>query len=218
MSFGISTLIKFSSELRMYISVAASLLRRMKVDFGLKWSRSNLFSSFLKCHFDLNILPSASNSALIPFWTLPYLFPIYKLINSALSSATLMWLPQEIFNKNKHGDWRRQESKLNLTLNKQWNWSTCTNLPLGANWTHGLIAQSVITSEHNSVVAISNHANYIYFKEESFSSEYNVYLYTYIYIYIIYTYLLLYILYILYYINYIIYICFIYIYICSTYI
>ena len=115
MSFGISTLIKFSSELRMYISVAASLLRRMKVHFGLKWSRSNLFSSFLKCHFDLNILPSASNSALIPFWTLPYLFPIYKLINSALSSATLMWLPQEIFNKNKHGEWRRQESKWNLT-------------------------------------------------------------------------------------------------------
>ena len=44
--------------------MAASLLHGLKVDFSLKWSRSNSFSSFLKYHFNLNILPSASYSVL----------------------------------------------------------------------------------------------------------------------------------------------------------
>ena len=64
LSFGISIFINFSLKLLMYTSVAASLLRWLKVDFGLKWSRSNSSFSFLKCHFNLHILPSASNSVL----------------------------------------------------------------------------------------------------------------------------------------------------------
>ena len=57
----------------MYISVAASLLRRLKVDFfflsgkvefGLNCSRSNSLSSFLKCYFNWNILTSDSSFVL----------------------------------------------------------------------------------------------------------------------------------------------------------
>ena len=48
----------------MYIKMAASLLHGLKLDFGLNRSRLNLFSSFLKCYFNRNILPSASNSIL----------------------------------------------------------------------------------------------------------------------------------------------------------
>ena len=44
--------------------MAASLLHGLKLDFGLNRSRLNLFSSFLKCYFNRNILPSASNSIL----------------------------------------------------------------------------------------------------------------------------------------------------------
>ena len=62
LSFGISVLINFSSKLLMYTSMAASILLKLRVDFGSNCSRSNSFSSFLKCHF--NILPSASNSVL----------------------------------------------------------------------------------------------------------------------------------------------------------
>ena len=39
---------------------------------------------------------------------------------------------------------------------KRWKWSSCTKLALTANWTHGLIAQSVKASERNSVVVGSN--------------------------------------------------------------
>ena len=60
------------------------------------------------------------------------------------------------FRLNKRGDWRRQQPKWNLTLNKRWNWSSCTKLALSASWTHGLIAQSVRASERNSVVVDSN--------------------------------------------------------------
>ena len=49
-----------------------------------------------------------------------------------------------------------KQPKLNVTLNKRWNWSSCTKLTLSASWTHGLIAQSVRESERNSVVAGSN--------------------------------------------------------------
>ena len=44
--------------------MAASLLRGLRVDFGLNRSSSNLFSSFLKYHFHRNNLPSVSNSVL----------------------------------------------------------------------------------------------------------------------------------------------------------
>ena len=44
--------------------MTASLLCGFKQGFGLNLSRSNLFSSFPKCHFNRNILPSASNSVL----------------------------------------------------------------------------------------------------------------------------------------------------------
>ena len=54
-------------------------------------------------------------------------------------STALMWLPQEHFNSNKRGDWKRQYPKWNATLNKRWNWSSCTKLALTASWTHGLI-------------------------------------------------------------------------------
>ena len=48
------------------------------------------------------------------------------------------------------------EGKWDRTLSKQWNWSNCTNLALSVRWTHGLIAQSVTSSEPNSVVVGSN--------------------------------------------------------------
>ena len=70
--------------------------------------------------------------------------------------TTLMWLPQETFNSNKRGEWRRQQLKWNVTLNKQWNWSSYTELALSVSWTHGLLAQSVRASEQNSVVVGSN--------------------------------------------------------------
>ena len=44
--------------------MTASLLHGLKVDFDLNCSRSNSFFSFLKCHFDLNILPNSSYSVL----------------------------------------------------------------------------------------------------------------------------------------------------------
>ena len=43
-----------------------------------------------------------------------------------------------------------------MTLNKTWNWSSCTKFAQSASWTHGLIAQSVRASERNSVVVGSN--------------------------------------------------------------
>ena len=94
-------------------------------------------------------------------------------------STTLMWLPQENFDWNKRGDWWRQLPKWNLTLNKRWNWSSCTTLAVSATWTHGLISQSVRASERNSVVVGLNpkitlrSTIYSYFKE-SFSGEYHV--------------------------------------------
>ena len=72
------------------------------------------------------------------------------------SSATLMWLPQETFNSNKYGNWRRQKRKWNVTLSKEWNGSSCTKSTLSASSTYGLIAQSVRAPERNSVVAGSN--------------------------------------------------------------
>ena len=64
LSFGISIFINFSSKLLMYTSMATSLSRGLKADFGLNLFRSNSFSSFLMCHFNLNILPCASISVL----------------------------------------------------------------------------------------------------------------------------------------------------------
>ena len=49
-----------------------------------------------------------------------------------------------------------KQPKWNVTLNKRWNWSSCTKLALSASWTHGLIAQSVRASEWNSMVVGSN--------------------------------------------------------------
>ena len=49
-----------------------------------------------------------------------------------------------------------KQPKWNVTLNKRWNWSSCTKLALSASWTHGLIAQLVRASEPNSVVVGSN--------------------------------------------------------------
>ena len=49
LSFGILIFINFSSKLTMYIFMAASLLRKLKADFGLNCSRRNLISSILKC-------------------------------------------------------------------------------------------------------------------------------------------------------------------------
>ena len=48
-------------------------------------------------------------------------------------------------------------------LTNRWNWSTCTKLALNANWTHGLIAQSVKVSEWYSVVVGSKatHTNFL---------------------------------------------------------
>ena len=93
----------------------------------------------------------------------------------------------------KRGDWRRQWQKLNLTLNKQWNWSNCTKLALSAIWTH---AQSVRVSERNSVVVSSNIPLRLtlssYFKE-FFSGEYHIYIYYIYYIYILYIPYILYI-------------------------
>ena len=51
--------------------------------------------------------------------------------------------------EGKHPKW-------NVTLNKRWNWSSCTKLAHSATWTHGLTAQSVRASERNSVVVGSN--------------------------------------------------------------
>ena len=67
-------------------------------------------------------------------------------------SATLMWLPQENFNRNKRGDWWRQWPKRNMTLNKRSHWRSSTKLALIATWTHGLIAQSITASEWNSLI------------------------------------------------------------------
>ena len=68
--------------------------------------------------------------------------------------------------------------KWNVTLNKRWNWSSCTKLALNASWTHGLISQSesVRASERNSLVAGSNPLRptfYSYFKE-SIKGEYSI--------------------------------------------
>ena len=60
------------------------------------------------------------------------------------------------FRLDKRGDWRRQQPKWNLTLNKRWNWSGCAKLTLRAIWVHGVIAQPVVVSERNSVVVGSN--------------------------------------------------------------
>ena len=54
----------------MYISMAVSLLHGLKVDFGLKWSRSKSFNLFLKCHFDPKILLSTSNPVLSFAWSI----------------------------------------------------------------------------------------------------------------------------------------------------
>ena len=71
-----------------------------------------------------------------------------------------------------------KQPKWNVTLNKRWNWSSCTKLALSASWTHGLISQSesVRASERNSLVASSNRLRptfYSYFKE-SIKGEYNI--------------------------------------------
>ena len=61
-----------------------------------------------------------------------------------------------------------------MTLNKQWNWRSCTKLALNASWTHGLIAHLVRASERNSVVVDSSftQANFLYsYFKESFSGE-----------------------------------------------
>ena len=75
-----------------------------------------------------------------------------------------MWLPQKGFDKNKRGDWRRQWPKLNLTLNKRWNWNSCKKFALTTSWTHGLIAQLFRVSEQNSMILDSNftRASFLY--------------------------------------------------------
>ena len=43
-----------------------------------------------------------------------------------------------------------------MTLNKQWNWGSCTKLALSGSWTHGMIAQSVRGLERpNGLIKIS---------------------------------------------------------------
>ena len=71
----------------------------------------------------------------------------------------------------------------NLTLNKWWNWSSCTKLALSASWTHSLIAQSVRASELNSVAADSNptQANFQIATSKN-PSEVNKYTYLYWYL------------------------------------
>ena len=60
---------------------------------------------------------------------------------------------------------------------KRWNWSSCTKLALRANWTHGLIAQSVRAPERNSVVVVQ-----IPLRPTSKNpSVVNIYIYIYIY-------------------------------------
>ena len=78
--------------------------------------------------------------------------------------------------ENKRGDWQRQWPKWHPTLNKWWNWSSCTKLALSASWIHGLIVQSVRASEQNSVVLGSNPIRpfYSYFKESSILYIYTV--------------------------------------------
>ena len=100
---------------------------------------------------------------------LSYIFTI-----CIIHSATLMWLPQKNFSESKCGNWRRQWLTWNLTLNKQWNWSSCIKLVVSASWTHGLIAQSVRMSKQNSVVMGSNptQANFYSYFKESFSGEF----------------------------------------------
>ena len=49
-----------------------------------------------------------------------------------------------------------KQPKWNGTLNKLWNWSSCTKMTLSASWTHGLVTQSVRPSKRNSVVVGSN--------------------------------------------------------------
>ena len=60
---------------------------------------------------------------------------------------------------------KAKQPKWNVTLNKWWNWSSCTKLAVSASWTHGLIAQwvyrnelihMVCATEPNSVVMGSN--------------------------------------------------------------
>ena len=69
-----------------------------------------------------------------------------------------------------------------MTLNKQWNWSSCTKLALRAGWTHGLIAQSVKASEQNSVVVGSNpnQANFLQATSKNPSVGNTIYIYRYI--------------------------------------
>ena len=93
-----------------------------------------------------------------------------------------MWLPQETFNSNKRGDWQKKYLKWNVTLKKWWNWSSCTKQALSASWTHGLIAQSIRTSDRVYV--------YIYFY---------IYIHIYIHIYV-YIYIYIYMYYVLYYV------------------
>ena len=67
-----------------------------------------------------------------------------------------------------------KQPKLNVTLNKWRNWSSCTKLALSASWTHGLMAQSVRASGRNSVVVGSNatQANFLSYFKESVCDEY----------------------------------------------
>ena len=94
-----------------------------------------------------------------------------------------------------------KQPKWNVTLKKQWNWSSCTKLALSASWTHGLIVQSVRASKRNSVVVGSNPTQakflellsttpYIYYiiyikkcQVQIFNFKY-IYIYIYVYIYI----------------------------------
>ena len=54
------------------------------------------------------------------------------------------------------GNWQKQKLIWYLTLNKQWNWSSCTESSLIARGTNGLIGQSFRAFEWNSVVAGSS--------------------------------------------------------------
>ena len=80
-----------------------------------------------------------------------------------------------------------KQLKWNVTLNKRWNWSSCTKLTLRASWTHGLIAQSVRVSERNSVVVGSNptQANFLKLLQRIHQWWIPcIYMYMYIYVYI----------------------------------
>ena len=67
-----------------------------------------------------------------------------------------MWLPVPDFDCWRWRDWQRQWLKWKLNTEQKTKLSSCTKKALSASWAHGLIKQSVIVSEQNSVVMASN--------------------------------------------------------------